>query len=187
MVQNNRGSEMAEVRRSTQMISVITLAGLLVSALMLSGIVRSDVIIGRAAAESSSASGALSGALSGTLPAGRPGRPAEISYQLSRAEHFYQQGAWLQSLRLARQIVSIQPDDQNALRLMLDSMARLQVIGRKAEAAITLARRLRPDDPVILASIAKLRTAQGREAEAGSARASFAATCPFNCSQIMNR
>ena len=179
----NRGSEMAEVRRSTQMISVITLSGLLASALMLSGMMRSDVIIGRAAAESSYASDTLSG----TLPAGRPGRPAEISYQLSRAEHFYQQGAWLQSLRLARQIVSIQPDDQNALRLMLDSMARLQVIGRKAEAAITLARRLRPDDPVILASIAKLRTAQGREAEAGSARASFAATCPFNCSQIMNR
>ena len=182
---------MAEVRRSTQMISVITLAGLLVSALMLSGMMRSDVIIGRAAAESSYASdtfsGASSGVSSGASSGGLPGRPAEISYQLSRAEHFYQQGAWLQSLRLARQIVSIQPDDQNALRLMLDSMARLQVIGRKAEAAITLARRLRPDDPVILASIAKLRTAQGREAEAGSARASFAATCPFNCSQIMNR
>ena len=182
---------MAEVRRSTQMISVITLAGLLASALMLSGIVRSDVIIGRAAAESSYASdtfsGASSGVSSGASSGGLPGRPAEISYQLSQAEHFYQQGAWLQSLRLARQIVSIQPDDQKALRLMLDSMARLQVIGRKAEAAITLARRLRPDDPVILASIAKLRTAQGREAEAGSARASFAATCPFNCSQIMNR
>lgn len=154
--------------------------------MLISAALTSDVIVGHAEADRLSAYETSADPMADAGSTGGSS-PAAVRRQLSRAERFYQQGAWLQSLRLARQIVSIQPDDQNALRLMLDSMARLQVIGRKAEAAITLARRLRPDDPVILASIAKLRTAQGREAEAGSARASFAATCPFNCSQIMNR
>ena len=103
------------------------------------------------------------------------------SYAVS-ARKAYRNGSYLQAIRISRDILSRRPDDAPALLVLIQSMVKLGVVGKAADAVIRYAEIHHPDSAYINKAISQLHLVQGNQRKASRYHSlSKRQFCPFNC------
>ena len=103
------------------------------------------------------------------------------SYTVS-ARKAYRNGSYLQAIRISRDVLSRRPDDAPALLVLIQSMVKLGVVGKVADAAIRYAEIHHPDSAYINKAIGQLYLVQGNQRKASRYHSlSKRQFCPFNC------
>ena len=109
----------------------------------------------------------------------------KIAYSESHtvsASKAYRNGSYLQAIRISRDILSRRPDDAPALLILIQSMVKLGVVGKAADAAIRYAEIHHPDSAYINKAISQLYLVQGNQRKASRYHSlSKRQFCPFNC------